>query len=316
MVIVKFVRNHKIYTWVISDNFVSFCIFFLVLLGGTIIRIFRSKKNNQQLLSETNNQQFLSDTRGGTDIISCLEPNQVYELLDPALKLILRKNFKQGRSVGPVLINVGVFLYSWFTLKNNPIISVIIKGVEISITNLGTILLKSGISGSLAMLLLNYFGTQLLMSSLGGLLFGMIIAFNISNRINCNDFVRQLPQSKIGNEKVVFLDEPPERLNDKIFIVANEETKIYVPKQNDYEWCSEETDEAYLEIENINPVIPWQRFYQKEKIVHRKCYSDRKYVPLKSRTKTLQDLKKDEFSKRREMTETYVEKFENKRIDN
>lgn len=308
MVVVRFVKNRITYTWFISDNFIAFSVFFVVLLGGTIIKIFTSKKNNKQ---------FLSDTRGGTDnIISCVKPNGVYERIDPALKLLFRKRFKQGDSVGPVIINIGVFFYSWFALKKNPIISVMVNGVEIYITNIVTIILKSGISGSLAVLLLNCFGTSLLIKIMGGVVFAMIIGFNISNSVNCNDLVRELPQSKIGKEKVVFLDEPPERLNDKIFIVGTEETKIYVPKQTDYEWCLEESEEAYLEIDNINPVIPWQRFHQKEKIVRRKCYSDRKYIPLKLRTKTLQDLKKDDFSKEREMTDASLEKFENKRIDN
>jgi hypothetical protein len=56
--------------------------------------------------------------------------------------------------------------------------------------------------------------------------------------------------------------------------------------------------------------------YRKTPIVHRKCYSDRKYVPLEARTKTMVDLKKDDVSKRREITEGYSKQYEKKRIKN
>ena len=73
---------------------------------------------------------------------------------------------------------------------------------------------------------------------------------------------------------------------------------------------------VYLEVENINLTIPWQQMSRKTEIVQRKCYSDRKYVPLKARTKTMADLKKDDVSKRREITEDYSQQYEKKRIKN
>ena len=56
--------------------------------------------------------------------------------------------------------------------------------------------------------------------------------------------------------------------------------------------------------------------YRKKGAVQRKCYSDRKYVPLKARTKTLADLKKDDVSKRKEITEDSLQQYEKKRIKN
>ena len=96
----------------------------------------------------------------------------------------------------------------------------------------------------------------------------------------------------------------------------NEETRIYVPQETEYKSCSEEITEVYFEVENINPTIPWRQIYRKTENVQCKYYSDRKYVPLKARTKTMEDIKKDEVSKRREITEGYLQQYEKKRIKN
>lgn len=52
--------------------------------------------------------------------------------------------------------------------------------------------------------------------------------------------------------------------------------------------------------------------YRKTEAVQRKCYSDRKYVPLKAGTKTMAYLKKDDISKRKEITEGYSQQYEKK----
>ena len=90
---------------------------------------------------------------------------------------------------------------------------------------------------------------------------------------------------------------------------------MFVSKKLTYQSCSEEMTETYVEIDNLNPMVPWQN-YKKEKSIRRKCSSDQEYTPLKLRTKTLEDLKKDDLSKRREVVDTYSQKYENKRIDN
>ena len=54
----------------------------------------------------------------------------------------------------------------------------------------------------------------------------------------------------------------------------------------------------------------------KREAIQRKCYSEQTYVPLKARTKTMADLKKDDVSKRREITEDYSQQNKKKRINN
>ena len=94
-------------------------------------------------------------------------------------------------------------------------------------------------------------------------------------------------------------------LDESVFIVDNEktETKIFVTQETDYKDCYEELTDVYVEVENLNPTIPWYKKYEKTEAVQRKCHSNKKYVPLKARTKTLSDLEKDDVSKRKEIAQ-------------
>jgi hypothetical protein len=308
MILIKFVRKGIHYTWFINENWIAIFVFLIILLGGVTVRTFWPKKRK---ITDR-----MLPPRGGTNIIDCLEPEKTYELVDDAVKLAFRQNFNEGatRGPGPVIIKAGVFIYSYL-MANKQINSFLFTGLEIYITNIRDLALKSGTAATLAMALLRFFGTAVSASVLGSLVAAIIIAIAASNNLNCSDFVRELPQTplEIGTtQTAVFLDEPQDLSNNKVFILDNEETIIYVPQETGKESCSEQITEEYLEVENINPTIPWQRIYRKTPIVQRKCYSDRKYVPLKARTKTMADLKKDDVS----ITEGYSKQYEKKRIKN
>ena len=95
----------------------------------------------------------------------CLYPNKVYEVEDPVVKLIFRKNFTQSRKPGPVIINIGVFLYSYFT-STNTLFSFVINGVEVYVMNFLTVMVKSGISALVANTILAYLNTTTAVKSL------------------------------------------------------------------------------------------------------------------------------------------------------
>ena len=315
MVLIKFVRKGVHYTWFVSENWIATLVFLIILLGGVTVRIFWPKK---QKVADS-----ITKPRGGANIVDCLEPEKTYELVDDAVKLAFRQNFNEGaaRGPGPVIIQTGVFIYSYLT-ANKQINSFLFTGFEMYATNIRDLALKSGTAASLALALLKYLGTTLSASVLGSLVAALTIFIAASNHVNCSDFVRELPQSRIERgtadltfQTVAFLDEPQDLSNNRVFIVDNKETRIYVPQKTEHESCSEHMTEAYLdlEIENINPTIPWQKMYRKTESLQRKCYSDRKYVPLKARTKTMADLKKDDVSKRREITDGYSQEYEKKR---
>lgn len=160
-------------------------------------------------------------------------------------------------------------------MANKQINSFLFTGLEIYLTNIRDLALKSGTAATLAMALLRYFGTAVSASVLGSLIAAITIAIAASNHLNCSDFVRELPQTYIKRgttdlpiqiapiQTTVFLDEPQDLSKTRVFIVDNEETRIYVPQETEYEACSEQITEVYLEVENINPIIPSQQMSRK-----------------------------------------------------
>jgi len=131
--------------------------------------------------------------RRKTDIINCLEPEKAYELVDDAVKLAFRQNFNEGatRGHGSVIIKAGVFIYSYF-IANTKINSFLFTGLEIYLTNIRDLALKSRIAAAVAMALLRFFGTAVSPSVLGSLVAAITVALGASNRLNCSDFVREL----------------------------------------------------------------------------------------------------------------------------
>ena len=138
------------------------------------------------------------------------------------------------------------------------------------------------------------------------LILASLVAVVISiaaNRINCSHFVRELPQTI---PKVVLLKEPQVISNNRIFIVNNKEIAIYVPQNTKLVGCSEQ----------IIPVSPSWPHRKPRLIVDSKCSSKIKHVPLSARTKTMDNLKKDEVSIRKDLTEVHLKRYERKRIRN
>ena len=70
------------------------------------------------------------------------------------------------------------------------------------------------------MALLRYFGTALPSSVLVSLVAAITIAITASNRLNCSDFVRELPQTV---QAAVFPDEPQNFSKNKVFVTCFEE---------------------------------------------------------------------------------------------
>ena len=232
-------------------------VFSIILLGGVLVRILRPKK---QVVFDK-----ILPPRVGMNIIDCLDPEKTYELVDNPVKLAFRQNFNEvaTRGVGPVIIKAEVFIYSYL-MANKQINGFLFTGLEIYMTNIRDLALKSGTAPTLTMVLLRYFGTAVSAFVLGSLVTAIAIPIAIaSNRLNCSDFVRELPQTRIERgrrdlpvQTVVFLDEPQDLSSNRVFIVDNKETRIYVPQETEYESCSEQITEVYLKVENINPTIP------------------------------------------------------------
>ena len=98
---------------------------------------------------------------------------------------------------------------------------------------------------------------------------------------------RIFPEKRIG-----FLESPIEK-TPKIFIPGSATTELYYSSSNDKISCSSEYKEGQVTS------------------IQRKC--EKKYVPLKERTKTLADLKREDSTENRERAEPYIQRYENRR---
>lgn len=301
------------YRWFLSENSTAFFTFSLTLLVGAIIKL-RARNQILEKEREDRKNQILRP-RGGadTDIALCLEPGKAYELINDAVKVAvrqnfnvaIRQNFNELTRRGPLIVNFAVVIYSYL-IANEPLNLFLFTGLKTSITNIQYHILKSMGAVGCGMAILSFFGPQISIFILGSLVAAVLgIA---TNRINCSDFVRELPQTL---PKMVLMKESAS--NNRIFIVNKEEVDLYVPQSSRrLAGCSEQ-------IVPLTPSWPiWPNNNNKPGLlVDSKCSS--KHLPLSARTRTMDDLIEDDVSIRKRLTEDSLKRYEEKeriRIDN
>ena len=108
-----------------------------------------------------------------------------------------------------------------------------------------------------------------------------------------------------SEEKTIdFLERPPEK-NPRVFIKDNEDIEIYFPHLNKNEYCFSECKQK-VEKSNVRGVKT-----EPQNKIHRKC--EKQFVPLKKRTKTLANLKKQDSTENREKIEPYIKRHKDRR---
>ena len=144
--------------------------------------------------------------------------------------------------------------------------------------------------------------------SLTGALLTGAIAFNVVQGITnfeCDNLVSKVIMERSSEGKAIgFLERPPEK-NPRVFIKDNEDIELYFPSPNKNEYCVSEYEQK-VEKSNIRGVKT-----EPQNQIHRKC--DKEFVPLKERTKTLSDLKKQDSTENREKAAPYIKRYEDRR---
>lgn len=295
MLIIKFaIRKTKI-TWFINNNWIMlFCFLVTMTLGISFRRI---KNSNKKI-------KILNPT-GGNFIDECIEPDSVYEVVDPALEIVIKQMLDLPSPAGPVIISVPVLILSYI-VSQQPIKQITILGVSIFGDQIKDLGIKTALGigcGSI------FFFTPVGIVSLTGALLGGAIFLNIAqgiNHIKCDDFVSKVTTEQVSKGKTIsFLERPPEK-NSKVFIKDNENTELYFPHINDNKSCSSEYKQVKITGSNFRGVEP-----ESQSQITRKC--EKEYVPLKKRTKTLADLKKQDSTSNRETTAPYIKRYEDRR---
>nr|ULD16173.1 hypothetical protein [Cylindrotheca closterium]ULD16250.1 hypothetical protein [Cylindrotheca closterium] len=288
MILIKFIRKGAHYTWLINDNWVMVISFLLTMGIGVVFR--RIKNSNKEIK--------MSNSRGGNFIDECIEPDSVYEVLDPALEIVIKQMLNLPPAFGPVVISVPVLILS-YVVSQQPIKQITILGVSVfvdRVTNLG-VKAAIGVSGGAV-----FFILPVGVVSLTGALLASAIAFNVGQGITnfeCDHLVSKVIMERSSEGKAIgFLERPPEN-NPRVFIKDNEDIELYFPSPNKNEYCVSESKQK-VEKSNL-----------RTEQIYRKC--DKEFVPLKERTKTLSDLKKQDSTENREKAAPYIKRYEDRR---
>ena len=130
---------------------------------------------------------------------------------------------------------------------------------------------------------------------------------------DCSSMVVQLPvQHNSATQRTITILDKPEQQNNRIFV--SDETQnldIYIPDDRD-ESCSFESNDVEskqeLEKYHVQGLIPEPK---PEETLSLTC--NKNYVPLKYRTKTLSDLKRQDSSDSRQDAQRYITRYENRR---
>merc|ERR1712232_609334 len=97
----------------------------------------------------------MSNLRGGKFIDDCIEPDSVYEVLDPALEIVIKQMLDVPPAFGPVVISVPVLILSYI-VSRQPIKQITILGVSVFVDRVKSLAVKTAIgvgSGSVFFIL-------------------------------------------------------------------------------------------------------------------------------------------------------------------
>jgi hypothetical protein len=291
--VVKFSIGEAKIMWIINDNWIMLISFLLTM--GTAVAYRRMKNSNKKIE--------IPNPKGGAFIDQCIEPGSVYELVDRPLEIVLKQMLNLPLEAGPLVIS-GPLLILAYIVSSQPIKQITILGVTFFVDKFRSLAVKTGVgvaTGSLFVVL------PLGVISLTGAILSGAIMLSVAHGIidfECDNFVSKLPVERVSQERSIgFLERLPER-TPKVFIKDSEEIELYIPSLNDV--CSLEYKQSEVEKSNIEAIKT-----ETQKQIHRTCETT--YVPLKERTKTLSDLKKDDSTENREKAAPYIKRYETRR---
>jgi len=312
-------------TWYIHDNYilllvfiVTFCVTYLTTL--TVIKVIKSilKFIKKLKIERKINKQFQKNKMNvkGGDIVDCIAIDGVYEVQDPSLILTIRDMLKLGIPKNPLFLEVSI-LFMAYVYNNRHITTLFHKGLQIYFEQASDFSWKLGFGlfyTVLAALITGLVrGTNICLSLSSPAVVGFVVSclaaytYATSN-INCNDFFSKLPQFE--QSRLSYIDSP-QISNQKIFVKGEKELKIYQLKE-EINLCTEEKS-LDKEIDNQFAINFDKRTNQKVETINKECHTEKKYIPLKHRTRTLNDIRRHDDSETREKAEPLIKRYQQRR---
>ena len=243
--------------------------------------------------------------RGGNFIDGCIEPDSVYEVLDPSLEIVIKQMLNLPPEADPIIVSVPVLILSYI-VSRQPVKQITIWGVSLFFDQFKAVGVKAAIGVVIAS---PFFIFPVGLVSLTSAVLAGAIAVNVVQEITdfeCDKLLSKVPVERVSEGKTVgFLERPPEN-NPKVFIKNNENIELYFPSLNDNGFCSSEYNQVEGKKSNLMGVKT-----EPQTQMNRIC--EKEYIPLKERTKTLSDLKKHDSTANREKAGAYIKRYEERR---
>lgn len=287
-----YIRGTKV-TWFINDNWVILISFLLTLLVSTACKIVFRK------IKQLNKKTEIPNPKGGEGFIDqCIEPDSAYELVDPALQLTVRRMLDIPSEKGPLIISVPVLILAYL-VRYQPLKQVGLLGLKMVVENYKIVAVKAG-TGTVTGVLAAFLPVSPIpkLCGIAATLIFVASTINGIDSLECSSVVSKLAHERVYENKEIpkeihFVETPPEK-TPKIFIKGSKEVEIYGPTKNKNEnVCSSEYKPE---------VVPR---------VNRNCKKE--YIPLKDRTKTWADLKREDSTENRNQAKRYIERYEKRR---
>lgn len=205
-----------------------------------------------------------------------------------------------------VVISTKTFILAFFVSKKI-LKQLVILGVSVYSNQIKESILKvvfGIVAGSI------FFIFDIGVVSLTGSILAIAIAANLSiGNLNCENLVSKLPSDIISSDQGVkhlsFLDSPPERV-PKIIVTGSEKIEIYSPVPSESSSCTTE----FLPVPEVKKPTIFSSSIKEPRKIQRKC--NKEYIPLNARTKTLDDLKREDSIENREQASPSIERYRKK----
>jgi len=320
LIIIRFIRNNARYTYYISDN-LALLLTFLVSAGVALI--FRGRKIRKSLQEDIKKIPKGGEIEILPYIDQCLEqPDRVYEVVSPGLEIMLKRMLRITSDIGPIVVSPSVLIIA-YVVYTRSLNQLSILGTDMVLERYRRRLISQFAAcigtGSLVYLIPRGFFLKFLRlftPVTGGSV--IVLLFHLLQNIasfDCNSMVVQLPvQYNSATQRTITILDKPEQQNNRIFVAdESQNLNIYIPIPDDRDKsCSFESNDIEskqkLEKYHVQGLIPEPK---PEETLSLKCNNN--YVPLKYRTKTLSDLKREDSSDSRQDAQRYITRYENRR---
>jgi hypothetical protein len=252
----------------------------------------------------------------GKILLIALKKNGVYEVQKDSLMITIRRLLNIKKNKVPLFIEPSVlFLAYVIDLRiKNLIILHGVYGLDLIVTNGVQIIIKSGISIAL-MLLLRALQPIIMIPNLATYGLSGVLSFVLltSNDFKCDNYFYQLPQ--FIEDGISYIDRPVIS-NEKIYVKGHQDLPIMKLDKIPTQICDNNSEDIALNkfieliIDRFAPIIGKIQNGSNSNLNTKTCDSSkRNYVKLEHRTKTLDDIRVENDSKNMEAVAPLIENY-------